>query len=281
MKKSKFMLIVLCSLMMVVLIVCFTGFGNDSLMASMVSGGDIPPTSASTTSETTKDATTTTTTTTKTTATTTEKPTTTTTTKKPTTTTTKPTTTTIITIPDNPDVPMSMQHVAMVDTILNGKKLDIESQKTMNRHSLPLSFSKTGLWVTCVSSVAELDAFKQGVLDAYAKRYSDESDEEFRNGMIDHWSAQIEQTYSQYDAAYFNDRSLVMVFLPYISSSERGTVTNFVRQGNEICIDWIFHFPKSGAVSNDVNPRYILVEMKSEDLVGVEKWSHHKTIEYY
>jgi len=63
MKKSKFMLIVLCSLMMVVLIVCFTGFGNDSLMASMVSGGDITSTSTSTTSKTTKDATTTTTTT--------------------------------------------------------------------------------------------------------------------------------------------------------------------------------------------------------------------------
>ena len=264
------------------------------LLAALCGCGDTPQevsdpaTTASTTTTTTAEETTTTTgettadTTTATTPkSTTKKPTTTTTTKKPTTTTIKPTTTTTITIPANPDVPMSMQHVAMVDTILNEKKLDIESQKTMIRHSLPLSFSKTGLWVTCVSSVAELDAFKQGMLDAYAKRYSDKSDEEFRNGMIEHWNAQIEQTYSQYDAAYFNDRSLAMVFLPYISSSERGTVTNFVRQGNEICIDWIFHFPKSGAVSNDVNPRYILVEMKSEDLVGVEKWSHHKTIEYY
>ena len=237
-----------------------------------------PTTTASTTTTTTAEETTTTTAETTadtTTATapksTTKKPTTTTTTKKPTTMTINPTTTTTITIPDNPDVPMSMQHVAMVDTILNGKKLDIESQKTMIRHSLPLSFSKTGLWVTCVSSVAELDAFKQGVLDAYAKRDWD----------IDYWSAQIEQTYSQYDAAYFNDRSLVMVFLPYISSSLRGTVTNFVKQGNEICIDWIYHFPEGGAASNDDNPRYILVELKTEDLVGVEKWSHHKTIEYY
>lgn len=77
MKKSKFMVIVLCSLMMAVLVVCFTGFGNASLMASMVSGVDITATSMSTTSESTKDATTTTTatTTSTTTATTTVEPT--------------------------------------------------------------------------------------------------------------------------------------------------------------------------------------------------------------
>lgn len=197
-----------------------------------------------------------------------------------TTTTTGKTTTTVTIIPENPNISLPLQHVSKVETIPNGKKLSVQPHTTMLRDTLPLRFSKDGLWVVCVSNMTQLDAFKKSMLDSYAESLSS-FDEEYRNRSVDEKKTEIEQAYSQYDAPYFNTKSLVMVFLPYISSSLRGTVTNFVRQGNEICIDWIYHFPKSGAVSDDVNPRYMLVEMKTEDLIGVEKWSHHKTIEYY
>ncbi len=180
----------------------------------------------------------------------------------------------------NPAVSLKMQEASSGASLANGRMLAIKRNDTMLGHSLPLRFSKDGLWVTSVSSEEELDVFKKMMLDGYGQDIIN-YDDDWRKFYIEHYSTSLEEKYRQYDAAYFKENSLVMVFFPYISSSLRGSVTNLVRQGDEICIEWIYHFPESGAASDDVNPRYILVEAKNADLVGVEKWSHHKTIKYY
>lgn len=273
----------------VVLTVSFTGFGDASPVVDDPSVADAANITTTTPNATTTTAASTATITESTTTTTTTAPTTTTTDASTTTSSATGTsaitqqTTTSTTIPSNSAVPFSLQYVSMAETSPGGEALAITgySGKDMNlQYDLPMSFTEDGLWVTHISGVKELENFKQGLLDGYAQTISS-LDEEARNYFISERSAQLEKVYSKYDSAYFQKNSLVMVFFPYQSSSFWGEVTRVTRVGNTVCIEWDGYAPKSGVVNCDIYFSYAFVEIQTNDLAGIEKWSHYKTKKYY
>ena len=238
-----------------------------ALLAALCGCGDTPQevsdptTTASTTTTTTAEETTTTTaeTTADTTTATTPKST----TKKPTTTTTtkKPTTTTTNSVPKS----LPLQYASVVENSANGKSLDIVTDNKMDEYDpddWESKLTKEKLLIIVISNVEELENFVQRC-DGSNNHYSD-----------------LMTKYQRYDTTYFSNKSLLVVAFPGQSGSLENSISSIVRTGNEMCIEWNMWNRDGNIETDDVHSYFLIVEIKTEDLEGVEKWSHHKTYSY-
>ena len=157
--------------------------------------------------------------------------------------------------------PFSTYLLTERESIQNGETLAIVAERKMDR-LFDEDYSNNKLILVCMSNAAELDTFINTL-------------KECNEDISPYDSEYLEARYQRYGTQYFQQNTLMALFFPYSSSSITAEVTSFVRHKDEICIEWIMKSPEGGVVSDDVDFRFAVIEVKTSDISGVKTWGYH------
>lgn len=158
------------------------------------------------------------------------------------------------------------------EPIQNGETIAIVAEKKMESYGdnrlFDKNYSNNKLTLVSMANTAELDMFINTIKEC-AKNISVYD--------YEYW----ENRYQRYDEEYFQQNTLMALFFPYSSSSIKAEVTSLIRRNDEICIECIMKSPKSGAVNDDVDFRFVVIEVKTADISGVKTWGYHMESQTY
>ena len=92
--------------------------------------------------------------------------------------------------------------------------------------------------------------------------------------------------YNNYNQTFFQENTIIAMCIPYKSSSYRTQMDSLTKASGGICINiTTFHPPANEdgmiPITDDVCARYLLIEVKNADILGVTQYSYYETLKTY
>ncbi len=142
------------------------------------------------------------------------------------------------------------------ESIPNGTSLKITASKMLRVNQQPAYYQKGNFTMVVMKNEKDLTTFKNTINDDV-------------------------HNYDRYNKDFFENNTLMAVFIPYLSGSIKAQVKSLIQTEDEICIIVTVLTPANHILTDDVNYQFMLIETSKDNLSGVKNFGYYKETQTY